>query len=186
MIEPSNEIKLNLITSETLTPLVAKTLGVDSARIIERQYELVHGGMGEPFGTGLYRFRGRAEVQNQVRQWQLILKITRADVGYFSNDPSSWSYWKREALAYQSGLLDDLPGQLTAPRCFGFISSAVLFMALGAVGAWLPWLIEENGQGEVEDYLQQPIEKVLEQWSRMQSYLLDLGDEALALQEVIE
>jgi len=27
--------------------------------------------------------------------------------------------WRREALAYHSGLLDDLPGDLTAPRCYG-------------------------------------------------------------------
>jgi hypothetical protein len=38
-----------------------------------------------------------------------------------SNNPADWAYWKREILAYQSGLLDDLPGDLLAPRCFGVV-----------------------------------------------------------------
>jgi hypothetical protein len=29
---------------------------------------------------------------------------------------SDLGHWKRESLAYQSGLLDDLPGELAAPR----------------------------------------------------------------------
>ena len=68
---------------------------------------------------GLFHWDGQAIVGEQVRPWTLMLKITRSDADYYSNDPSSWKYWDREALAYQSGLLDDLPGQLAAPRCFG-------------------------------------------------------------------
>jgi len=30
---------------------------------------------------------------------------------------SGWGFWEREALAYQSGLLDDLPAGIRAPRC---------------------------------------------------------------------
>ena len=33
--------------------------------------------------------------------------------------PSSWQYWRREPLVYQSGLLENLPGSLTTPRCYG-------------------------------------------------------------------
>jgi hypothetical protein len=37
------------------------------------------------------------------------------------NNPSGHHYWKREALLYESGLLDDLPTGLMAPRCFGVV-----------------------------------------------------------------
>jgi hypothetical protein len=36
-------------------------------------------------------------------------------------EPSGPSYWKREILAYQSGLLADLPAGFRAPRCFGSV-----------------------------------------------------------------
>ena len=35
------------------------------------------------------------------------------------SDPSNTRYWKREPLAYKTGFLADLPGDLVAPRCFG-------------------------------------------------------------------
>ncbi|NJN53646.1 MAG: hypothetical protein HC804_02140, partial [Anaerolineae bacterium] len=50
--------------------------------------------------------------------WSLILKaIGTSSIG--RQESSDWSYWKREALVFQSGLLDDLSGDLVAPRCFG-------------------------------------------------------------------
>jgi hypothetical protein len=51
--------------------------------------------------------------------WSLILK-TLCPVGDNAN-VSAWDYFKREADAYQSELLDDLPGGLVAPRCFGVV-----------------------------------------------------------------
>jgi hypothetical protein len=33
-------------------------------------------------------------------------------------DPGHPLYWRREALVYRSGWLDELPGQLRAPRCY--------------------------------------------------------------------
>ena len=68
---------------------------------------------------------------------------------------------------------------------FGFVTTAVLFLALGGVGAWLPWIMIESKQADIEHLLKRPIENVMDQWSKMQLYLLDLADEALALQEVI-
>jgi hypothetical protein len=52
--------------------------------------------------------------------------------------PSAWNYWKREILAYQSGLLADLTGNLIAPRCYG--------VAEHPNGKWRIWLedITEN------------------------------------------
>ena len=119
MSESSLETRLNSISHESLTPYVSNALGGKHVEIIDWQHEVIHGGKGVIFGDGLYRFLGRARVQDQTHQWMLYLKIIRADPEVTIDEPSTWDYWKREALAYQSGLLDDLPGRLAAPRCFG-------------------------------------------------------------------
>jgi hypothetical protein len=37
------------------------------------------------------------------------------------SEQTQWAYWKREALVYRAGLLEDLPDGLAAPRCFGVV-----------------------------------------------------------------
>jgi hypothetical protein len=66
---------------------------------------------------GLFLFRGSGQDQQGTRPWSVVLKIIR-DRG-FGSDPSFNWYWKREALAYASGLLNDLPGPLRAARGYG-------------------------------------------------------------------
>jgi hypothetical protein len=46
--------------------------------------------------------------------WSAVLKV----LGRSGNDDDErgWDYWRREALAYRSGLLAQLPGGLAAPR----------------------------------------------------------------------
>ena len=70
----------------------------------------------------IYRLSGTARDRREATPWSLILKIVGLEPD--NNDPSGWAYWKREILAYQSGLLDDLPGDLVAPRCFGTVEQA--------------------------------------------------------------
>ena len=47
----------------------------------------------------------------------MVLKVIK-DMGW-SDDPGFNWYWKRGALAYESGLLDNLPGPLRAARGYG-------------------------------------------------------------------
>jgi hypothetical protein len=70
----------------------------------------------------VYRFTGNATVDSEIRDWSVILKV----VGTRNNrsDPSEPRYWKREVLAYQSGQLANLAGELAAPRFFGTIEFA--------------------------------------------------------------
>ena len=62
--------------------------------------------------------------------WSLILKAIGANPDV-DVPPTDYRYWKREPLAYESGLLDELPGGCFAPRCFGSV--------VADDGAWL-WL----------------------------------------------
>ena len=52
-------------------------------------------------------------------EWSLILKVLYppADRG----QPTDFDYWRREAHAFESGLLNGLSGGLMAPRCFGVV-----------------------------------------------------------------
>ena len=53
-----------------------------------------------------------------------------------AEDPSRFSYWRREANAFASGRLDTLAGSVVAPRCFGITEGPT---ALPGRQVWL-WL----------------------------------------------
>jgi hypothetical protein len=69
--------------------------------------------------------------------WSFVLKVLRHGAGGSPNwrsgeDESHWYYWRREALAYSSGLLARLAAPLRAPRCYG-----VFDRPDGSTGVWL-------------------------------------------------
>jgi hypothetical protein len=69
-----------------------------------------------PNARALFRWSGRALVDGVEREWSLILKVWGRDSK--TDAAEQWTYWKREFLAYSSGILDELPG-ISAPRLFG-------------------------------------------------------------------
>ena len=80
----------------------------------------IYGG-GTPPTIGVYRVAGTGrDPTGKAAPWSMVLKaVRRAPTGSEADDPSARAYWKREILAYQSGFLADLPGDLAAPRCYG-------------------------------------------------------------------
>lgn len=63
-------------------------------------------------------------MRGQAGDWSLILKIIRASPTA-PDVPEHWNYWKREALAYQSGIPYGLAALgLTAPRLAGVVAEA--------------------------------------------------------------
>lgn len=119
MTRPATEALLAAVDAATLLPLVQGALYDDSAALVDWGNEQIHGGFGGGAGSGdsaVYRFSGSAHIGGVEQPWTLILKVLHAREG---DDPSGSHYWRREAEAYQSGLLDVLPAGLAAPRCFG-------------------------------------------------------------------
>jgi len=112
MDQPHSDL-LNTIDATTLTPLVRRSLNRASVEVVNWQSNALYGASSN---SKIVRFAGSARDQATILPWSLILKIVRPDDQ--SDDPTSLRYWKREALAYQSGLLDDLPGKIRAPRCY--------------------------------------------------------------------
>jgi hypothetical protein len=76
---------------------------------------------------GVRRISGTVLSEGHETEWSLVLKLLRhtplrldAHTEVPTSDPTGWAYWRREADAYTSGLLDDLHtvDGLVAPRCF--------------------------------------------------------------------
>ena len=113
--------RLEAVDDADLTPLVRQALRNNSAEIVSWHNKALSGGYASETvgGYGTYRFEGTARVNGEIISWSLILKALGKTPDAGSDNLYDWNYWKREVLAYQSGLLADLPGQLSAPRCFG-------------------------------------------------------------------
>lgn len=107
------------ITRETVETVIGRVLPRGPAQLLDWQYQP----FGIPTGQatrGVFRFWGTASESGQEVPWSAVLKMIAApgpDAPSFFNDESHPLYWKREILAYQSGLLDGLPDGLRAVRC---------------------------------------------------------------------
>jgi Phosphotransferase enzyme family len=76
-------------------------------------------------------------------QWSVVLKIVHHGRQGHPNwqsggEPEHWYYWKREVLAYRSGLLASFVGGLRPPQCLGIYERSD-----GTVALWL----EDAGGG---------------------------------------
>lgn len=109
---------LKAINQATLAPVVRRALHSDTVEIANWEYRPIHGGSGD-LGTGtsgIYRFTGQANDRGEIVPWSLILKV----VGSPAHGGDAQGGF-RELSAYQSGFLDNLPGGLAAPRCYGIV-----------------------------------------------------------------
>lgn len=125
---------LDAIDTVMLTPVVRQSILRGEAEIIDWKMETLYG--GGSLNSEIHRFSGTARDQSEILSWSLILKIIRSPDG--QDDPASLSYWKREALTYQSGLLNELPSRISAPRCFGIVEQSGL-----EVWLWMEEIVDE-------------------------------------------
>jgi hypothetical protein len=91
-----------------------------------------------PMTGGIYRFSGYLRDPDRLELWSLILKVVQwtdltALLGRdYTSDPGHLFYWKREALAFQSGILSGWQGGLVPVQCYGVVEAT-------ATSSWL-WL----------------------------------------------
>ena len=78
---------------------------------------IAYAGTGED-SRGLFLISGTAIVGPEQRDWSFVLKVFRALPDGSTSGESTPHYWKREELAYRSGLLDALPDGLAIPSCY--------------------------------------------------------------------
>ena len=106
------------IDRATIAGVVRSALGA-AAELVDWRVQAINPGMGSATGA-MYRVTGGALVDRQHVPWSSILKVLSLTASSFnpaSPEVDHPLYWEREALAYQSGLLADLPGGITVPRC---------------------------------------------------------------------
>lgn len=120
--------QLDLVDQAMLTPLVQKTLDSATAEITDWRWAPIDYDMYLPRRI-LARFSGHATLGEDVLPWSLVLKLSLPPD---ASGPRRGYAWKREALAYQSGLLDDLAGGLAAPRVMDLVERKD-----GATWLWL-------------------------------------------------
>ncbi len=128
------------IDAAILTPIVRRALGRETIEVTDWDCQPIHGGAS--MTSQIFRFTGHGRDQGETVPWSLILKVILSEA--HSTDPQGGI---RERLVYQSGLLDDLPGGLAAPRCFGVIEQED-----GAFWIWLEEIVEDVEKWPLERY----------------------------------
>ena len=113
------EARLRAVDAAKLTPWVRSLLEAPDYVIDTVRLEPLTAGFSEgTVGTGgAYRYSGQGHSARGKQPWSLVLKMLRMVEGVGGTAPRDWNYRRRETLAYRSGLLDDLPGGIAAPRC---------------------------------------------------------------------
>jgi hypothetical protein len=101
----------------TVTPPVRVALGLPAAQVDEWRAEPFGGSYGKAT-AGLYRVSGAATDGGKTHSWSIVLKVLASPAGVDAASGTTLpDYWRREALVYESGLLDRLPEGIAAPRC---------------------------------------------------------------------
>lgn len=133
------------IDSSPLADFARRAVGSPTAGIVDWTAERISGGIGSTTGA-IFRVSGTLREGPETRPWSMIVKAARPPSEGI--DVASPDYWKREALLFQSDLLDDLPEGLAAPRCFGAVErSDGTWLALEEVAEEVgqPWPLARHG-----------------------------------------
>lgn len=105
--------QVQALDRSTLAPLIRQALRRDDAEPVSWDHRRIPHLLGDAALSRVYRLTGAARVGGETRSWSLILKA-------LIRPPEAVAApgWDREIVAFRSGLLDDLPRGLAAPRCF--------------------------------------------------------------------
>jgi hypothetical protein len=119
--------RLQHLSAEQLAPVVRRALREDAAWPSGWEVTSLGWAAVNPATLGLYWVSGTATVGTREGVgWAAVLKVvgdveltgSPLDVGYL-HEPQDFNYWRREAVALQSGLLEGWPGPLVPVRCLG-------------------------------------------------------------------
>ena len=110
--------RLDRIDCDLLTPFVRKALENPDVRVTEWNYHVIKGDWTSS-GRLVCRIFGRGKLREEEIPWSIFLKIPNPTQTHFD----SWHRepFQREPLLYQSGILDNLPGGISAPRYLGVV-----------------------------------------------------------------
>lgn len=103
--------------------VLADVTGRPDARLVSCRSEPITGSSGAATGA-VGRLVGVARAGTADIPFRIVRKsfspVSSGRHTPFARDPGHWAYWRREPLAYASGILPSGPG-LAAPRCHGVV-----------------------------------------------------------------
>jgi hypothetical protein len=124
------------LTDADLAEPVRQRVGDFDAAIADWSCHALTGGSSN--GEGVWRIAGTSLSGEVSRPWSLILKGWPPPAPDQAEFSMGWPL--READLYRSGLLDDLPGGIAAPICFGHLRRPD-----GTVWVWLEDVRDDAG-----------------------------------------
>jgi hypothetical protein len=98
---------------------------------------------------GLFCFSGQCQGEQGIQPWKVVMKCINNPVQW-AQEPRGWAYWKRECLAFQSGILERLPPGIRAPRYYGVMENE----NEAGVCIWIEHIRETTGKHWSVDYFQ--------------------------------
>jgi hypothetical protein len=126
---------MNDIPRDILTDVVNRMLGGVNLDLAIWSVDPIGYSSVSPHSRGLFRVHGSANTSGGITDWSLILKAFQLVDDSPTRDEAHPFYWKREALAYQSGLLPQGADGFAVPACFGVTerSDSSLWLWLEAI-----------------------------------------------------
>lgn len=118
--------RLDQLTAAELAPIVRRAVGDSQAWPLTWEFDTLDW-TGNPATVALIRLTGMAQTKEGRKvSWIVVLKVV-ADtdmsgdplIDQYTHEPQGLNYWKREALAFSSGLLTGWSGPLVPVRCYG-------------------------------------------------------------------
>lgn len=143
------EQRLKSVDAALLTPLVRQAIAQPSAEISDWTSAPLAGGAANPDEGVIARmiFSGHAVVDSRLASWSIVLKVFARPSKLEIVDQNHMAYWKREALAYQAGILIDLVKGIEVPRCF-----AVVEYPGEEIWVWMEYVVEEHKQWSLPQF----------------------------------
>lgn len=96
---------------------------------------------------GIYLLSGTGRDKHGLQNWSVILKVLH-NPKVSAQDPNHPTYWRRELLTFQSGILAALPEGIRAPRCYGTSETP----DNGFI--WMEHIVESTGRWSQAHYQQ--------------------------------
>lgn len=126
------QLSPDLLNLDRLTRIIRASSSRPEVTIVSWQSEpIAYASVGAD-SRGLFRVSANTLTEDQSGQWEVVLKVFRPLQDHSTTLPNTDHYWKREALAYTSGLLASLPESISIPRCY-----EVEEMVDGSLWLWL-------------------------------------------------
>jgi len=139
--------QLKAMDQAVLTEAVRKDQHDPDLVILEWTVEPISHELLTDTTSGLFRFNGQGQSAKGNRPWTVVLKCIN-NPKQTSQQPRESSYWRREFMAFQSGLLEQLPPGVRAPRCYGVMNNE------NGAWVWVEYILEATGKQWSLDYFQ--------------------------------